>query len=367
MIKKINLSFFSNSRSEFGLINQILKELKKHKKFKYKIFLSGTHFSKKYGYSLKEIKNANIKYINLFKYDLKKSSEHNIIKNLSKNAISLSKIFYKIDYVVLFGDRIDLFPIILNCLIYNKKIIHFGGGEETRGSADDKVRKIISSISEFHFVAAKKYQKNLINTGISKKKIFNVGTLSVNKKNFLENKFIKFNKPKNKELVSLTYHPVNIENSESDINQIKIILKSLNYFKKKIFVIINSPGYEKNSEKIIKFIKTWIKGKKNYRFFRSLGIEKYTNLIRNSKFIIGNSSSGVIMAPYFKIPSINIGNRQDGRILHKSVINCRLNEKKIIFAIKKILKNNNNKNYKYLLGNGDAAEKTLKIMNQILT
>ena len=367
MTFKINLSFFSNSRSEFGLINQIIQKLKKYKKFKYTIFLSGTHFSNKYGNSLNEIKFANIKYVKVFKYNLDIASEKNIIKNLSLNTISLSRIFKKIDNVILFGDRIDLYPIALNCLIYNKKIIHFGGGEETKGSIDNKVRKFISNLAELHFVSSNNYKKNLIKTGISKNKIFNVGTLSVNKKMLINNDINNFEKKKNQKLISLTYHPVNINSSISAINQIKIILEALNTFKKKFFVIINSPGYEIKSEEIIKYINKWIKGKQNYQFYSSLGIDKYSNLIKNSKFIIGNSSSGVIMAPYFNTPSINIGNRQDGRILHSSVINSKLNKNEIILAINKILKKKKErKKLKYLLGSGDAAEKSARIMNKIL-
>tara|TARA_A100001015_G_scaffold34117_1_gene37782 strand:- start:612 stop:1739 length:1128 start_codon:yes stop_codon:yes gene_type:complete len=370
--KKINLAFFSNTRSEFGLINQILREIKKNKKFKYEIFLSGTHFSKQYGNSISEIKSKYINYQKIFEYNTQNSREKDIIENISLNSIKLSKkfskIFQNIDYVILFGDRIDLIPIMLNCVIYNKKIIHFGGGEETKGSIDNKIRKIISSVSNFHFVSANKYKNNLIKFGISKKNIFVVGTLSVEKKMKFNQKSLFLKNIKNKNLVSLTYHPTILKNSITEINQIKIILNALEKFKEKIFVIINSPGYEKNSEKIIKFLEKWTIGKKNYRFCRSLGISNYTNLIKKSKFIIGNSSSGVIMAPFFNIPSINIGNRQEGRLLHNTVINCELNESKIIFEIKKILENKKKiKKVKFLLGDGNAAKKSMKILNRILS
>ncbi len=367
MTNKINLSFFSNSRSEFGLINQIIKELKKYKKFKYTVFLSGTHFSNKYGNSLNEIKSANIKYESVFKYNLNETSEQNIIKNLSLNAINLSKIFKNVDNVVLFGDRIDLMPIMLNSIIYNKKIIHFGGGEETQGSIDNKIRKIISSASGTHFVSAPQYKKNLIKFGIPKKNIFVVGTLSVEKKMKLKKSNIFLKDNHNKHLVSLTYHPIHLNNSLSELNQIKIILNALEKFKEKIFVIISAPGYEKNSEKIINFFEKWVKKKKNYRFYKSLGINNYTNLIKKSKFVIGNSSSGVIMAPFFNIPSINIGDRQKGRLLHKSVFNCELNESKIFFKIKKILENKKKeRKIRFLLGDGNAARKSIKILNKIL-
>ena len=177
-----------------------------------------------------------------------------------------------------------------------------------------------------------------------------------------------FKKIENKNLVSLTYHPTILKNSITEINQIKIILNALEKFREKIFVIISSPGYEKNSKKIIKFLEKWIIGKKNYMFCRSLGISNYTNLIKKSKFIIGNSSSGVIMAPFFNVPSINIGNRQEGRLLHNTVVNCELNESQIIFEIKKILENKKKiKKVKFLLGDGNAAKKSMKILNKLLS
>ena len=367
MIKKTNLTFFSNSRSEFGLINQIIIELKKYKKFNHKVIVSGTHFSKDYGNSITEIKKSNVNYKKIFEHNTNKINENHILKNLSSYITKLPKIFKNIDYAILFGDRIELLPIMINCLIYKKKIVHFGGGEETKGSLDNKVRKIISSVADFHFVSSQKYKLNLINSGIKKNKIFNVGTLSINKKiisNDHNNRLLNFD---HKNLVSLTYHPVNIDTQMSSIKQMQIILEALDKFKEKIFIIVNAPGYEQGSEKVIKFIKAWVKKRKKFKFYESLGFSNYTNLIRKSKFLIGNSSSGVIMAPYFNIPSINIGNRQDGRIIHSTVINCKLNKNDIISAVNKILNNPlKKKNYKFLLGKGDAAKKSIKILNRIL-
>lgn len=367
MTKKTNLTFFSNSRSEFGLINQIIIELKKNKKFNHKIIVSGTHFSKDYGNSITEIKKSNVNYKKIFKHNTNKITENHILKNLSLYITKLPKIFKNIDYAILFGDRIELLPIMINCLIYKKKIIHFGGGEETKGSVDNKVRKIISSVADFHFVSSEKYKLNLINSGIKKNNIFNVGTLSINKEIISSNHNNKLLDLNHKNLVSLTYHPVNIDTQMSSVKQMQIILETLDKFKEEIFTIVNAPGYEKGSEKVIKFIRTWVNKRKNFRFYESFGFSNYTNLIKKSKFLIGNSSSGVIMAPYFNIPSINIGSRQDGRIIHSTVINCKLNKKDIASAVKKILNNPlKTKSCKFFLGKGDAAKKSIKILNRIL-
>lgn len=366
MIKKINFTFFSNSRSEFGLIKQIINEIKKYKRFKYNVLISGTHFVKEYGKSVDEIKKSKIDFQKIYSYDTKRINEKNIIKNLSRHTLKLTHIFKNIDYVVLFGDRIDLLPIIINCLIFNKKIIHFGGGEETKGSIDNKVRKLVSSIAEWHFVASERYKLNLIKMGVSKNKIFNVGTLSVNKEMILDRKVDKDLKLKNRKLVSLTYHPISINTDITAIDQVRIILESLSNFKKQIFTIINAPGFEKSSDDVIKYIKKWIQKRNDFKFCRSLGISKYSRLIKNSELVIGNSSSGVIMAPFFSTPSINIGNRQDGRIKHSSVINCKLNKKEIIFSINNILKKKKKRKIKYLLGRGDAAKKTIKILKKII-
>ena len=145
------------------------------------------------------------------------------------------------------------------------------------------------------------------------------------------------------------------------------IFRALNEFK--LNLIINSPNLEVNSNKVIKILKKKIKQNRFYKFYKSLGFENYHNLVKHSDFIIGNSSSGIIEAPYYKTPSINIGLRQKGRIRHKSVIDVNYDYKKIAQSIKKALSSgfkSKLKNQKYKFGKGDTSQKIAKILNKIL-
>ena len=131
-------------------------------------------------------------------------------------------------------------------------------------------------------------------------------------------------------------------------------------------IIITSPNIEKDSNKILRIIKKYIKRKKLY-FFKSLGFENYQILFKNSDFIIGNTSSGIMEAPYYKVPSINIGSRQKGRVRHKSVIDCSYNEKSIEKSIKKALSKsfkNSISKMKYKFGKGNSAELSARIINK---
>ena len=149
-------------------------------------------------------------------------------------------------------------------------------------------------------------------------RVHNVGALGIERILKIFKKNVKNINHKNQ--VVLTYHPETL-NKDFDWNKnFSKIIKALDNFN--FNVIITSPGHEKGTKEQINFIKKHIKNKKNFSFIKSLGLNGYFDKIKNSVFVIGNSSSGIIEAHYFKVPTINIGLRQNGRFFHKSVIQC---------------------------------------------
>jgi len=369
---KKKIALFSTSRAEFGLVNNLYRELKK-KKFKVFLFVGGAHLSKTYGNTISEIKNSKIKIDDFFYYAPKKNDHISISKSIGISNIELAKIFNKhnFDNIIAFGDRFDLIPIITNGLIYNKKIIHISGGEKTIGAIDNKIRNMVSKSSDIHFTSCNKYKNNLVKLGVKKKVIFNVGTLSFDK-NFIlnqtKNEIIKkYKLNKDIPIVSFTYHPTEVEDNIKIEKKLNQIFKALNMFK--LNLIINSPNLEVNSNKVVKILKKKVRQNKHYRFFKSLGFKNYHNLLKHSDFIIGNSSSGIIEAPYYKTPSINIGNRQKGRIRHQSIVDVNYDYEKIILSIKKVMSlkfKSKIKNLRYKFGNGNTSQKIAKILNNIL-
>lgn len=192
-----------------------------------------------------------------------------------------------------------------------------------------------------------------------KSRILNAGSLAIENilKNFIFKKKVKRTK------IILTYHPETLTNKfnwKFNFKKIYNVIKKFNFD-----VIVTSPGYEKGSQQNILFMKNLIKGNKKFKFVPSLGFKNYFKILNETKFVIGNSSSGIIEVPYFRIPTINIGKRQDGRFQHFSIINSKCKENEIKKSIKLALSKRFNEKIikmKLYFGNGKTSEKILKFI-----
>ncbi len=365
-------SVFSGSRSEYGLLKSLLKKLETSKKVDLNLIVSGSHLLKGYGNTIKEIKNDKIKISKKINFKGVKMSH----KNLSKNAINLIMNLSNYlsvkrpDALILLGDRYETFIAAVAGVISKIKIIHIHGGELTFGSRDDLYRHAITKMSNYHFVSTEFYKKRLRQIGENKNNIFKVGALcndhiekiKVINKNSLE-KTLKTNFFNKNILVSI--HP-NTQSKKKNIIEINKIFKSFSKFKNYKF-FFSAPNSDENSEDIISKIKIFCRKNKNTFYKASFGHELFLRLIKKCDLVIGNSSSGIIEAPLLGTPSINIGDRQKGRVKAGNTYDCKVNHKKIIFLIKKVLKNkrkklNLQKNPYY--GN-NVSNKIYKTLNQI--
>ena len=367
MKKKIII--FSTSRSDFGILSPLIKLFEIKKKIDHHLILGGDHLLSKKRLNL--IK-SNFKVSKFLKfYSHSNYNYKNFCKSMSSLNLKLEKIFNSLDfeYVLILGDRSELIPIVHHSIMNKKKIIHIGGGEYTYGAIDNDIRYMVSQIAHMHFTMHKNYKSNLINLVKDNSKIFNVGYLGLDelkkiKKNKVKKQFLlsKFN-IQSDNYVLFTYHPSLEEVNKKTIHVLKKILFSL--IKSKYTVVATHPGMEFRNNHI-KMLYNNLKLNKYFIVFPNLGSYNYLNLLKNSKCIIGNSSSGLIEAPYFKIPTINIGNRQYGRIRHESVIDCELNYKEF----EKMLNRLNNEKFKnrirkmkYQFGENTISK---KIYNYIL-
>lgn len=338
--------------------------MNKSKKIKCLLFVHGTHLERKYGYTINEIKKLKFKITKSFNNDSLRDDEFGQVQSLNKIQSEVNNIFktYTIDGVIILGDRLERLPIISACIAYRKIIIHLHGGEITLGAIDEQIRHMISKAAHLHFVIADEYKKNLLKMGENKKIIYNYGSLGVEK----TLKFLNKNETK-KNLAILTFHPETVYENFDWKEKFTTIIKALDKFY--YDVIVTAPGFEKNSKKNIFFIKKHLKNKKKFKFVESLGFKNYFSLLNKSKFVIGNSSSGIIEVPYFRIPTINIGERQKGRFMHKSIINTDFKLNNIVKAINKcenkkfIMKI---KNMKLKFGNGNTSTKIVKTVEKKL-
>ncbi len=317
--------FVSSSRADYGLIRDVVIQTQKMNKETY-LLVTGSHLSNSFGNTFNEIKKDKIKNIIKKKLLNNKFSDRNISRYVSKSINLTTETILKIkpDVVVILGDRYELLGSAIAAMTFRIPIAHIHGGEVTQGAYDDSVRHSLTKLSHLHFPIHDKYKKRLIQLGEHPKTIFNYGGLgahSISKLKLLTRSQLekKLKIDFCNKIVLVTFHPVTLEKNKSKF-QVKNLIKFLSTLED-ITIIITSPNFDNENDILKKeFLK--FQKKKNVYFFKSLGNKTYVSLMKIAYFLIGNSSSGILEAPSFGTPTINIGNRQSGRIISKNIINC---------------------------------------------
>lgn len=363
----------TGNRAEYDLLYWLLKEIKNNQDyFDHKLIVTGNHYSKKYGFTFKNIKKDGFKIDYSIKLPFFKDDAQDLIDNFSKILNKSFKIFKKDkpDFLILLGDRYEILPIAISSLFNGIPICHLNGGENTENSFDDYIRNCVTKLSYFHFPANNVYKKNIIQMGERPNRVFMAGSLSQDQvrkfKLISKNKLqrdLKFSfKEKN---VLITYHPETIEN-KNNIRNIKNILDVLTNLKN-TNLFFTYPNSDPQSEMIIKELndrKNLKLGNSKIFIFKTLGRSKYLSLMKYSDFVIGNSSSGILEAPLMNKISVNLGDRQKGRIKAPTVYDCNINKKKMIDLISLIYKKKNRIKNKVLIKTSPAKQ-IVKILKKI--
>lgn len=369
----MKIIIITTTRADFGLLKNLILELKKNK-IHPKIVAAGSHFSKEFGYTYREIKYSKIKLYKKIVINSYFNNPINISSVISKHLIEMTKILNKSkpDLMIILGDRYEMLAAAIACHISRIPIAHIHGGEVTTGSIDDAFRHSITKMSHIHFVANKIYKKRIIQLGEEPKNIFVVGGLGTDRikstiyksKNVLSSE-LKINFCKKNILV--TFHAETLTKNKIK-NQISEILKALKTLKNTC-IIFTGPGADTENKIIKTMIKKFIRNKKNTFYYNSLGHVNYCSILKVVDCVIGNSSSGILEMPTFKNGTINLGDRQSGRLKSSSIIDCKLKKEDIIKSIKKIYSNKfrtiirNSKNPYALYGSSIKIVKILKKTN----
>ena len=360
----------TSTRADFGLLKNLIFEFKKNSYFDLKIIATGTHFSKKNGFSFNEIKNYKVRIYKKILITNNTSSSNSLLNDMSFLSKKISFLIKKDkpNLLIVLGDRYEIFAVSLTAYLNKVPIAHIHGGEITQGSLDDSFRHCISKMSNLHFVSHNDYKKRLINMGENPKSIYNVGALGV--ENIYKTKFLtkielerslKINLKKNILLVCL--HPEITK--RLTINLTNETLSALKYFNDKS-IIFTMPGADFYNDIIYKKILLFTKKNSNCFLFKSLGSLKFLSFLKIADVIIGNSSSGILEMPTFKKPTINIGSRQTGRVQSNGIINVSskrsLIKKKIDFIYSKEF---NNKNIINPYRKSNTSKKIVSILKYI--
>lgn len=363
----------TGTRAEFGLLKPLIALIAKDNELQLQLIATGMHLSPEFGYTLDEITAAGFavdkKVECLLSSDTSVGVSKTIALAISGFADALEAL--QPDLVVVLGDRTEILGAVIATAMANIPIAHLYGGETTEGAYDEAIRHSITKFSHLHFTSTEAYRRRVIQLGEQPETVFNVGAIGLDaikklplldRTAFEESIDFKLKK-KN---VLITYHPVTLE-KEPPIQTFENILTAVDELGDTglIFTHANS---DKNGRIINKMITEYVETHKDKAVaFKSLGQLRYLSALQFVDFVIGNSSSGMTEVPAFNIPTINIGDRQKGRINCESVINSTHAlegiKKSITFALDKQFRDKIQRQ-EQLYGNGTTAEKILKIIKE---
>lgn len=366
-MKKICI--ITSTRADYGLLVPIIEKIKNDKNLKLQLIVTGMHLSPEFGLTYKQIEEDGYEITEKIEILLSSDTAVGISKSMGLTIISFSEAFERIkpDLIIALGDRYEIFSAVSTAHISKIPIAHLYGGETTQGAFDESLRHCISKMSYLHFTSTEEYKKRVIQLGENPNRVFNVGALGVeNIKNMKLLSKEELEKQIDFELhdryALVTFHPVTLEKSTSKI-QFRNLLNALEEIQD-LKVIFTKSNSDTDGRILNKMIDDFVmKNPKKYKAFVSMGQLRYLSAMKYSCMVIGNSSSGIVEAPSFKIPTINIGDRQKGRIQGETIINSYPCKEDILRSIQIATVNIENSSYKNVInpyGDGCTSEKIIK-------
>lgn len=335
------IAVITATRAEYGLLFPLIKELRKYEnsKFVVELIVTGTHLTEEYGKTKENIINDGIRIDQEIHIPVKSDSRLDIANNQAETLRKLAQLFNDIQYdaVVILGDRYEMLMVAVAATDMHIPIIHLYGGDTTEGAMDECIRHSITKMSYLHFATNEESRRRIIQMGENPKRVFNygaTGTDNILKSEKLTKKeaLASVGLPYDCKYAVCTYHPVTLEEGNIEL-LIMNFLKALSYFDDVQFIITKSNA-DQGGMLINRVLEREAGNFSNIHIFSSLGRKRYLSLIKYSEAVIGNSSSGIMEAPVFHIPTVNIGDRQKGRSQSESIINCDTDVHSIVEAIK---------------------------------
>jgi GDP/UDP-N,N'-diacetylbacillosamine 2-epimerase (hydrolysing) len=372
-MSKRKVCVITGTRAEYGLLYWLMKKINLDQDLVLQVVVTGMHLSKEFGNTFEQIEKDGFHINKKVDISLKSDTELAISKSMGLGLIGFAEAFEKLkpDLLVVLGDRFEIFSAASAAMIAKIPIAHLHGGESTEGLIDEPIRHSVTKMSHLHFAATEKYRKRIVQLGEQPDRVFNVGGLGLDNINNLDllsrkdfEETIQFKLSEKNILV--TFHPVTLEKSTSRL-QFQELLDALSELKN-TNVIFTKANSDTDGRIINAMIDTYVAERKNSIAFKSMGQLNYLSALQFIDAVVGNSSSGLIEAPSFKIGTINIGDRQKGRLKAESIIDCMPNKESINKAFEKLYSKdfqeiiNNDIN---LYGSGGASKKIIEIIKNI--
>lgn len=329
----------TGTRAEYGLLKPLIKKISDDSGVELQLVVTGMHLSPEFGLTYREIEEDGFEITERNEMLLSSDTPNGIAKSIGLGMIGFADIFTRIkpDIVVILGDRYEALAAATAAMVHRIAIAHIHGGELTEGLIDDSIRHTITKMSILHFTSTETYRNRVIQLGEHPERVKCVGALGIeniktqklmSRKELEDNLCIRLDRP----FMMISFHPVTLENNTAK-EQFENLLKALDSFKEYQFVFTKANS-DTNGREINQKIDEYVNNNERRAVaYTSLGMVKYLSMLKYCEMVVGNSSSGIIEAPSFHIPTVNIGDRQKGRMRGESVIDCGCSVSEIENAI----------------------------------
>jgi GDP/UDP-N,N'-diacetylbacillosamine 2-epimerase (hydrolysing) len=360
----------TGTRAEYGLLRWVMEGVRATSGLELQVIATGMHLSPEFGLTYREIEKDGFSISYKVEMLLSSDTPVGVAKSMGLGLIGFGDTLQKLqpDLVLVLGDRFEIFSAVAAAMVARIPVAHLHGGESTEGAFDEAIRHSITKMSHLHFVAAEEYRKRVIQLGENPDRVFLVeglGVDSIKKLPLLSRSALetalKFELgPKN---LLVTFHPVTLEKATStqQMDELFAALKML----EDTHLIFTMPNADTDGRVLMDMVKQFVLDHPNSKVFTSLGQLNYLSAIRCVDGVVGNSSSGLLEAPSFAKGTINIGDRQKGRLKADSVIDCSPDRKSILSAIQRLYSSNFQsmlKSVRNPYGEGGASEKIVQVL-----
>lgn len=371
-MKKI--AVLTATRAEYGLLKPVIGKLLAEKELDTRVVVTGAHLSPEFGMTIHEIEADQIPVDKKIEILLSSDTPTAISKSMGLAMISFAEYFEesKPDALLVLGDRYETLAVCCAAMNARIPIFHMYGGETTEGAIDEAIRHAITKMSYLHFTSTEAYRKRVIQLGESPDRVYAVGGIGI--ENALKTELLSKTELEDalgcdlgEQYAVVTFHPVTLENASAG-EQIDELLKATERFPKMKFLFTKANA-DADGRIINARIEEFIKEHENVYLYSSLGMKRYLSAVKSAALVIGNSSSGLVEVPTFKIPTVNIGDRQKGRLQAESVINCEPEYEDICKAIEQALSDDFREKMPYVknpYGDGNTSDQITEVIKEYL-
>jgi len=364
----------TTSRADYGILFPLLTAFKEDGQFKVNLVVTGAHLFSIYGETVKEIQKDGLLIGDTVRMALKGDQPPHLCGAVSRGLIGFSKLFQKElpELVIVAGDRYELLAVCIAAVMHKIPIAHIHGGELTRGAIDDRIRHTITKMASLHFPSTEVYGRRIVQMGEDPHGVHVVGALGIDtikQMRFMDEEELSTVSGVDfkKKVALVTYHPVTLDDYSLAAKQVREVLQAV--VETELFGLITMPNADTGSLQIYKAICSFVQTyPQKFKLIKNLGQRAYLSAMRCATVMIGNSSSGIVESASFKLPVVNVGDRQEGRLKPANVIDCDCSKEAVLQATHRALSQEFIRSLSHLknpYGEGDSARRIIQVLKTI--